>query len=920
MDDANLTCRDERRRQTARDKQFNGIDYVEVDETQTLLCVHLFGEVPAHLSAANVRIEGGRRVRDIQVRSVYPDKDDDDELGECLRVEVDRPGDFSTYTLRLIDTDERGRATGKTPAGFDPRYTSVEFSFKVNCPSDLDCKAPDLCPPSGLPGPEINYLAKDYATFRQLILDRLALVMPDWRERHIPDIGITLVEVLAYVGDYLSYYQDAVATEAYLDTARLRISVRRHARLIDYQMHEGCNARAWVCIETDTDHALDPDEFYFVTDTVELERLAGEVINEDRLNQLNIRPGAYDVFEPLVERRDELIKLYRAHSRIRFYTWGDAECCLPKGATRATLIGQLPGDTAAPDPSPGQSGNKQSAQIKPYDESSDGKDQIPQLHLRPGDVLIFEEVLGAVTGNPADADPAHRHAVRLTKVEANRDPLLDQPVVDIEWADADALPFAFCISAMAGAPECRLIEDVSVARGNCVLVDHGRTLPPEDLGEVPLKTTTGQCECGAAEVTRMAGKFRPVLKQAPLTFSQPLDAALPASLMLAQDPRQALPRIDWVIGWPLADIIKARDEARARSQAGANQSPAASSLNGDGQPLAVEIDDEGHITLRLGRATAAANAGWYWVAQSDLLSSQDNDRHYVAEMDNDGRAHLRFGDGAPGRMPDALTRFAARYRTGNGVAGNVGAETLTHLIIRRGALGGASLRPRNPLPAVGGSEAESLAEVKRFAPGAVRRDRERAITADDYARLSERNQKVQRAAAELLWTGSWYEARVAVDPRGTETFDAGLQAAVLKSLDVYRRIGQDVAIAQADYVPLEVELTVCVSPHYQRAHVEAALRDVLSNRVLPNGQTGFFHPDNLTFGEGVYLSRLIAAAAAVAGVENVTVSKFNRRFEAASGELESGLLPLGAMEVAQLDNDPDFPEHGLLTLVMKGGR
>ena len=66
--------------------------------------------------------------------------------------------------------------------------------------------------------------------------------------RHVPDLGIALVELFAYVGDYLSYFQDAVATEAYLATARLRPSVRRHARLIDYAMHEGCNARAWVVV------------------------------------------------------------------------------------------------------------------------------------------------------------------------------------------------------------------------------------------------------------------------------------------------------------------------------------------------------------------------------------------------------------------------------------------------------------------------------------------------------------------------------------------------------------------------------------------------------------------------------------------------------------------------------------------------
>src|SRR5207248_8256832 len=123
-------------------------------------------------------------------------------------------------------------------------------------------KTKTVCPPPQRVEPEVNYLAKDYASFRQLILDRLALTMPDWQERHVPDIGIALVEVLAYVGDYLSYYQDAVATEAYLDTARQRISVRRHARLVDYLMHEGCNARAWVVIDTDTDTDLDPDEIF----------------------------------------------------------------------------------------------------------------------------------------------------------------------------------------------------------------------------------------------------------------------------------------------------------------------------------------------------------------------------------------------------------------------------------------------------------------------------------------------------------------------------------------------------------------------------------------------------------------------------------------------------------------------------------
>src|SRR5206468_11241448 len=92
----------------------------------------------------------------------------------------------------------------------------------------------------------VDYLAKDYESFRRLMLDRLGALVPGFRERNPADLQVTLVELLAYAGDQLSYAQDAVATEAYLGTARSRVSLRRHARLIDYLVDEGENARVWI--------------------------------------------------------------------------------------------------------------------------------------------------------------------------------------------------------------------------------------------------------------------------------------------------------------------------------------------------------------------------------------------------------------------------------------------------------------------------------------------------------------------------------------------------------------------------------------------------------------------------------------------------------------------------------------------------
>ncbi|MGH7456377.1 MAG: putative baseplate assembly protein, partial [bacterium] len=103
-------------------------------------------------------------------------------------------------------------------------------------------------------------------------------------------------------------------------------------------------------------------------------------------------------------------------------------------------------------------------------------------------------------------------------------------------------------------------------------------------------------------------------------------------------------------------------------------------------------------------------------------------------------------------------------------------------------------------------------------------------------------------------------------------------------------------------------------------HVKAALLGELSDEILADGRKGFFHPDNLTFGQGIRLSRLVAIAQAVPGVERVSVSKLERLFDGPNQEIENAFLPLSAFEIARLDNDPSFPENGILELDVRGGR
>ena len=75
--------------------------------------------------------------------------------------------------------------------------------------------------------PVIDYLTKDYAGFRQAMLDQIPLRLPAWKDRSESDFGVVLIELFAYVADILSYYQDRVANEAYLATATQRRSLTR---------------------------------------------------------------------------------------------------------------------------------------------------------------------------------------------------------------------------------------------------------------------------------------------------------------------------------------------------------------------------------------------------------------------------------------------------------------------------------------------------------------------------------------------------------------------------------------------------------------------------------------------------------------------------------------------------------------------
>jgi hypothetical protein len=798
-----------RRELVLAQKSLNGIDYLEVLGSpgcgKQLAVTFLDDATSLSLGTNQISITGGAPVLATSITAATA------EEPNVVTVELDRTGDFSTYTFALV----AGTGSTDPPGSIDPQLASIDFSFKAGCPAPADCQPVSCGPAAPARPPDINYLAKDYNGFLQVMLDRLAVLVPEWTETHAADLGVTLAETLAYAADHLSYQQDAVSTEAYLGTARSRISLRRHARLLGYRVGEGCNARTLVSVCV-TEALTLPEGTLFYPRVPGL----GPALAAGDPAVAQLAAGSQPVFT-IMQPADLDPRL----NRVPFYTWQDGDCCLPAGATQATLSGTLD-------------------------------------MLGEGSMLVFEEVVGPLTGAVEDADPARRCAVQLLSATTGLDPLTSLPITQITWTAADALPFGLCISSTTDADHgAQPLAEVSVARGNIALADHGTWAEPDDLSPAPAPPA----------------RYYPGLEQSPLTFRVPYpgtgSGSGSAAAFLAPCPAGAVPDI-----------------------------------------------------------TLAGSDGSTWCPQPDLLSFDGTRRFFVPEIEDDGSVFLRFGDDQYGMAPEPGLDFTATYRVGNGSAGNIGRDTLAHLVLPAApasppaAPAAPAMSPRsitavsNPLAVAGGTDPEDMPHIRQFAPYAYQQQK-RCVTEADYGTMAAQVSGVSAARGTLRWTGSWYTAFASVEPAAANAaLPADLAGATTTELDMLRMMGTDIAVENAVIVGLQIEMEICVDPAHFQGDVFQALMTVFITGNQRTGVSGLLNPAGFAFGQTVFASPLVAAAQAVEGVRSATLTVFTRMDAPWVDGVAQGYLTMGRLDIPHCDNDPDRLDHGTFTLHMDGGK
>lgn len=830
---------DKRREKVRRSPgELNGIDYVRVAEvTQfegervALVLLHLLKPAPENADlVAAILVRRGN-----EFLGVRPSVNTSQSFAEGYSLLVSLPGDTAPATLFLGSIVDP--ATSRL-VPIDPLLNQVEVVFSTASDLTTDCAASDPPEPDLGTSPPLDYRAHDYPGFQRLIYERMAKSLPDWRERSPADLGVTLVEAVAFAADQVAYFQDAVASEAYLHTARRRVSLRRHGRLLDYTPSEGCSARALVCITVATD--LVDLKLSSLRVLARLQSDTQVVFAEsalaDTLRRESERTGPPpQVFEPIIDPAlsvrtllltpgagepdfgpadPGLVTLRAAHNRIALHTFSDSHAALSVGSTSATIVvGEL-GPSA--------------------------------VELSPGQIVIFEELplSPAEAGSPS----LRRHAVRLLSVGSTQHDLVDGlQVAEIRWGSADALPYTLPLYREQGGRS----EPAAVLRGNVLVVDHGHTL--------------------TQELPALASSSRELrLPGSPLSFVAALSASASAAELLQPDAQQARPAIS------------------VREMAG---SPPRE-----------------------------------FSPRRDLLGSRARDLHFAVEVDDVGGASLRFGDGQQGARPSGP--LLARYRLGQGLAGNLPASALAHLVSseRLAELSRSVLQVENLLPAQGGRDPETAEQLRRAVPHAFRRQ-ERAVTEADYIDWARQFRDVRQAAARWRWTGSQQTLYLTVVRQNAAPVDEDFRSELLAFLQEKRLVGHDIEIETPVAVPIDLRLTVFLQPEARKSVVREALRQAFLPTRRPDGRPGVFHPDNLPLGGTLFLSQIVGEIMAIPGVayvdgspeETTPFNRFRRFGVVTSDGLVSGRLALSPRELARLDNDAQNPARGRAEFDLRGG-
>lgn len=406
----------------------------------------------------------------VRVTEVHADPAGDPRT---LRLKLAPVGDYLTYTLWMTPQ-------GVPPPGdalaraMDPVFNALPFKFRPGC-FNIAC-APDLPgAPRADSAPQVDYLARDDDSFRHVLMTAMAARVKDWAPTSEADLDQVLIDLIAARGDELADAHDRVLSERGIGTARKRVSLARHARLMDYHVHQGNQATTPVAVQ--------------VAGTTDLPPVGTEAFAVWTGPDWQAKDAV--LFASFQDRARWRRRVFAMLNDLRLYTWSGAVSALDTGATTADL-------TPA-----GVMTQPAALALRDLLRGAD-----PEQVGAPADVdagvdrLLLEEVLNPLTGTDNGRDVRHRQVLRLLpgpdRAQALQDPVTGDWFCRVRWQPQDALTSRYCFTVDCGAAPR---DDACLFYGNLVDLGEGRPVrtvftPPGS--PLPLEGDTGLVALRAA--------------------------------------------------------------------------------------------------------------------------------------------------------------------------------------------------------------------------------------------------------------------------------------------------------------------------------------------------------------------------------------------------------------------------------------
>jgi predicted phage baseplate assembly protein len=297
--------------------------------------------------------------------------------------------------------------------------------------------------------------------------------------------------------------------------------------------------------------------------------------------------------------------------------------------------------------------------------------------------------------------------------------------------------------------------------------------------------------------------------------------------------------------------------------------PQAGAPHGAGSTLQVRVD------------------GVLWTETPDFYGQEETARIFISRADNEGEVTVTFGDGKTGATPPTGNgNVTAVYRQGIGQVGNVNAGTLTTLLKKPLGL----KKAMNPAPAEGGSEPESVEQIRENAPNTVRTFG-RVVSLTDFADAAREYAGIAKARADWYWNDLEQVVRLTVAGDAGAVITTGGETHTNLVADLNSRRDPNRGMMVVSHVPVAVTLVVNIQVDvaYIAEDVQASVRTALLD---------YFAFDNLDLGQPIHLSDLYRVIHTVTGVVAADIDNLN--FKLTAGTPSKNHLAIAPNEIATM--------------------